>query len=104
MDAALKAMLTEVVTLAPVTGYDAFGVATYGAPVSRLARIQKRMVTIMGTAGRQIVTQTKIVVDGDYPILETDQLTMPDGQQPPIQGVETYKDAQGLLDHYTIVL
>jgi hypothetical protein len=104
MHAALREMLTDTITVAPVLSRDAYGVTTYGPAVSRPARIQRRMLTLFGATGRQIVPSTKIVLDGDVPISDMDQITLDDGTQPPIQGIETYTDEQGNLDHYTVLL
>jgi len=104
MDAALAALLTDTVTVASMTGRNEHGELTYGTPVSRPARIQKRMVTLFAAGGRQIVPQTKVVLDGESPITEDDLLTLPDGSTPPIQGIETYTDAAGAVDHYTVLL
>ena len=104
MDPALRAMLHDTVTIAPLTGRDVYGAVAYGVPMSRPARIQQRMVTLFTGGGRQVVPETKVVLDGDVPLPEGFRMTMPDGTQPPIQGVETYTDELGTVDHYTLLL
>lgn len=97
-------MLQDTVQIAPLTGRDVYGAVTTGVAVSRPARIQQRMVTLFTGGGRQVVPETKVVLDGDVPLPDGFVMTLPDGTQAPIQGIETYTNEQGNVDHYTLLL
>lgn len=90
MDAALKALCTQTVTIEPFTGVNANGEATYGAGVSYKAHIggQNRM---MRNALGQLVTDPLKVVLSTAPSVSTkDKITLPatyTPQTPPIVGV-----------------
>src|SRR6476660_3106144 len=104
MDPTLRALLTDTLLHAASTGRDAYGVQTFGTAVARPGRIQRRMLTLFTASGRTIVPETKIFLDGNAPIADSDRLTLPDGTMAPIQGVETHVDEFGAIDHYVIIL
>jgi hypothetical protein len=101
MDPISRALLTETFLHAVATGQDAYGVQTFGTPVARPGRTQRRILTQFTAMGRQLIPQTKVFLDGDVVITEGDRLTFPDGSAPPIQGLETHLDEFGRVDHYT---
>ena len=100
MQAALRAMLTDTVQVAAVLGRDPYGVVQYGVPVERPGRLRQRMVTVFLATGRQVVSETKLYVDGTPPLQGDEQITLPDGQVLPVQGFETHHDEHGNVDHY----
>lgn len=104
MDAALRAMLTDTVLVAPCTGRDAYGAPSFGTPVARKARLQKRLSTQFGPAGRQIVEDTRLFIEGSFVMQATDQITLADATTPPIQGFAPKYDQHGVLSHYEIAL
>lgn len=104
MDAALAAMLTDTVQVVALTGRDVYGAATYGVPVPRPARIQRRFITQFGATGRQVVEETTLFFAGDIVMQGTERLILPDGSHAPIQGFAPKPDETGAIHHYEVKL
>ena len=102
MDAALRAMLTDTIQVAPVLGRDPYGAVQYGPATTRPGRLQERMVTQWLATGRAVVPETKLYLDGTPPLDGTEQITLADGRTLPVQGFEVYQDEFGAVSYYCI--
>jgi hypothetical protein len=103
MQAALKAMLIDTITHEPYVSHDQYGAPTYGASVTRPGRLETRMATAIVGGGLTLVPQTRLFLDGDPLVHQSDRLTLPDGTQMLIQNLAAVTDEQGVLSHYEIV-
>ena len=106
MEPALRGMLTQTITQATFTGYDAYGKPSFGPPVARPARIQLRIETITNPQGLERMSNTTVICDGDVPVTVNDKITLGDGTSPAIQLVYSPEDPDqpGVIHHYELKL
>lgn len=104
MNSALRALLTQTIQHAPLTGRTAYGQPTYGTAVSHPAHIEQRMQTALGPAGAQLIPVITVFVDGDWAIGQNDLVTLPDGSTPPLQGIAVQVDTDGSVAHRVLYM
>ena len=95
LDPDLLEMMTQTVTIAPLTGRDNYGKPTFGTGVVWRARIKGTNRRVVDHAGQEAVSTTEVWIGGVSGIGPTDQLTLPDGTSPPLLKVERYPDEDG---------
>lgn len=99
MDAALQAMLTETLMVAPYVSQDAYGTPVYGPPVAYPAREEWRIRRIVDQTGQERLSRARVFFDGNVPLTLRDQVTLTDGTTPPILLLYPVRGVQGEIDH-----
>jgi hypothetical protein len=102
--------MSDTITLAPPTGYDDRGQATYGAAVSYACRIEpidnsRGEVVIRSAQNQERRAQWKIYIGSAAAINALSKLTLPSGfdpQTPPIFAVGRWAD--GDSTHHTVLM
>ncbi len=79
MDAALKTMCKSTVTIAPWTGQDVYGQASYGTAVSYAAHISGKARMVRNTLGQEVVSSVHVVLSTAPSISTKDRITLPSG-------------------------
>lgn len=102
MDAALRDLLQQQVTIEPFTSRNDYGAATYGAPVPYPCRVVEDLQMLRQPDGSQKLARHKVTLDGDAVVDPRDRLTLPDGTVPRILAVERYPDETGTI--YTVLV
>lgn len=95
MEADLRQLLTQTVTLEPWTGYDGYSQPVYGVGVARKCRIVNKTRMVRDAQGQERVSTTTIYLDDDYNTSVRDRVTLPGGVQPILLTVERYPDESG---------
>jgi len=104
MESDLLSMMPHTLTVAPWTGHNAYGEATYGTAVSYTARVQGKMQMVRDAAGVERVSTVTCYVATTASIGPKDKLTLPSGWvpvSPPILSVQRVSDEGG--DHHTVI-
>src|SRR4029450_8754005 len=104
MEPALKALLVQTLLIAPYTGRDSYGKPTYGSAVAVPGRIERHFQTAATTTGAQLLEDSVVFLDGEVVIDEQAQLTLPDGQIVPIQGIKFPLALDGSIHHFEVHL
>jgi hypothetical protein len=97
-------LLAQTVTIAPWTGQDTYGEATYGAAVSYAARVEGKMQMIRDAVGAERVSAVTVYLATTASISPKDKLTLPSGwtpQTPALLAVQRHADESG--DHHTVL-
>lgn len=97
MDIGLLTLLNQTITLAPATGLDGYGKATYGTAVSVPALVEQRLKMIRDAQGREVVSSTQAFVDGTTVVTTESKITLPDGSTPVILAVASMPDVDGTI-------
>jgi len=87
----------------PYAEDDGYGGVTYGAAVTRYVIASKSIKQVIGQSGQITVSNSQVLILANVAVNFRDRITLPDGTQPPIIGVQGVwnKDA-GM--YYTEVL
>ena len=106
MHPSMAALLTESVTHQSYAGQDQYGKPTYGAPVTRPARVAYRVTILANEQGEERASTTTVYCDGNFAITLRDKLILPDGSAPAIQAIYSPTDPLkgGVVDHHEISL
>jgi hypothetical protein len=91
----LLSLLKQTVTLAPYASQDAYGQVTWGAGVSTPCRIVQKNTKVLNPAGEEVLSTTRIYLDGSVSVTVRDKVTLPDATTPPILSIEDYPGASG---------
>ncbi len=102
MDAALRALLTDTVTLAAYTSQDVYGSPTYASPQTVPARIEYKVRRVVDHTGQERVSRARVFLDGDVVLDLRDRVTLPDGTSPPILALYSVRDVDGSISHHEI--
>lgn len=100
----LISMMAHTISLAPYTGQNAYGEASYGAAVNYTARVQGKMKMVRDFAGVERVSTVTCYVATTAAISPKDKLTLPGSfvpTSPPILAVERQADERG--DHHIVI-
>lgn len=102
MDAALLALLTETLTVAPYLSQDAYGKPTYGPSVTYAAREEWKIRRIVDQTGQERISRARVFFDGDVTLTLRDQVTLTDGTTPPILLLYHVRDLSGGTHHLEV--
>lgn len=102
MDAALLALLNQVITIESATGVDAYGQSRYGTAVLVHSRVEGRNRKVLDAQGNEVVSSTTIYVDGPTVITTASRITLPDGTKPVILAIAEMPDIDGTPHHKVI--
>jgi hypothetical protein len=94
-------LMTQTVTIAPLTGHNDFAEPAYGTAVSHRARVVGKIRRVLNAEGREVISSQQVYIYGAPDISTQAQITMPDGTTPQILRVERYPDENG--DHHEVV-
>lgn len=104
-DGNLLDLLEDTITIEPFTALSSSQAGSFGTAVTYAALIQRGAKRIIGPSGREIISNTSIIIPDRVAVDQRSRVTLPAGfvpQQPPIIGVEPLK---GLgMDHTVIYL
>lgn len=96
LPAELVEMMNQEVILAPSTGLDEYNNPTLGAPVSVKCYIERQNKRAVDRVGREVISTAQIILAApETTVTLNDQLTMPDGKQPPIINLIAAPDENG---------
>lgn len=86
----------QTVTVYAYSGFDAYGspsVSTAGTTYAAI--VVQQVKSIRDKSGADKVSNTQIYLDGSVDVHIEDTITLPDGTQPIILGVQAYPDFEG---------
>jgi len=89
-------MFDQTVTLASEATEDKFGTMTYGATTSYAARVNYKNTKILNANGEEQIASGVVWFEDNIVISLDSQITLPDGRQPEIIGVEQKIDDSDL--------
>lgn len=100
MEADLRAMLTQTVTVHPAAAPTAYGAAVGGPPYALPTRVRYRRQELATQAGETVLADGMLWLDTDavVPTVRA-KLTLPDGSKTNVVAVEPVNDESGL--HHT---
>lgn len=102
MEAELRAMLTQTVTVHPAAAPTAYGAAVGGAPYGLPTRVRYRRQEIATQAGETALAEGECWLDADAVVPGVRaKLTLPSGESTNVIAVEPVHDEVGL--HHTKV-
>ena len=102
MEAELKALLTESVTITAAAGATAYGATSPGAAAAWPTRARFKRGEVATQAGETAVCEGFLWLDTDVPVPSVlDRLTLPNGKRSAVIAVETVNDEVG--HHHTKV-
>ena len=104
MNPALKELLTQTVEIRKFIGLDAYGKASFGAPMLLPTRIEYKVQIQPSPQGYIRVQQTRLFLDGAVQIDARDHLTLPNGTSPGIMVLYDVPALDGSIDHYELFL
>jgi hypothetical protein len=87
--------LMAAVSLKSQTGLNDYGEPSVGAATSYSAVLTKRDRKVLSTSGAEVVSSMTVLIPENVSVSVTDQITLPDGTQPPIISVESILDSDG---------
>ncbi len=94
----LRAFMTSTITVEPWKSQDQYGVPTYDAKISIVARISEKPTRVLDATGQTVVTGAVAWTDaGSTVITAKDRITLPDGSQPPLLAVHRMPDENGTV-------
>ena len=103
----------QSVSIAPFTGRDGFGAATYGAAVSYPARVVGKVRQVRDARGQEVVSSQTVYVMTDQAFTPLDKVTLSTGfvnsteadrTTPPIVATARYPGADGQPHHSVLFL
>lgn len=102
-------VMHQVVTIAPVSGYDKFGKRTYGPAVEyecRIVEILERVVDFDGkdTSATTVIWGLPHPTQGLPNLGPDSRVVLPDGTTPPVLYYSVYPDDRGIDHHFKIML
>lgn len=95
VDAELKALMLQSITVKPRTAQNSYAEATYGTAVTRTCRIEQTKRLVRDAAGQEVVSSTQVYLDDVYSTAVTSEVTLPDGTKPDIITVDVHYDEVG---------
>lgn len=101
LDPELLELMRDVVSIAPRTGIDRYGEATYGAEVEYRSRLVGKVRRVVDSAGVERVSTRTITLASAAAVSPFDRLTLPDGTNPVILAVGFFPDEGGA--HHTVI-
>jgi len=101
--ARLRRILPEMVLLAFYEGRNRYGEASYSDPRPYPARIEGRQQNVQDADGDELVSSLAVTLEGDVPITQEGQITLPDGTTPPVVAV-VKEWGEASIHHTTIYL
>lgn len=99
MEAALKNLLRQKVTVRPYVGVDRYNKPTYGTAVTYDARVTFRQRLIRAADGQEKMSSGEVWLDGSATLGTLDELTLPDGKVPLLLRVDRLADEAGGTHH-----
>lgn len=102
-ESAFADLLTQTLTIAPVTSRDKYGAPTYGSAVSYSCRVVEKLQRVVDSEGREGLATTvawcRPHTSTGIPDLGPEaKVTLPDGTTPALLAFEVYPDEDG--DHH----
>lgn len=98
-------LMTQTVTVAPYSGQNGSGEASYGSPVSYSARVVGKSRMVRNMTGQEVLSSKTVYLYGASLSFSTkDRVTLPNGnvpQTPPIIAVSQFPDDEG--DHHSVL-
>ena len=101
LDAALRELMTDTVTIAPVSTRDAYGKHGWATAVSYVGRIQSGDHKVLDPKGVERVSVGRVYIPDAPDVSIHDKLTLPDGTSPPILAIDETHDERGT--HHTTI-
>jgi hypothetical protein len=104
MEAALRRLCNQTVTIEPFASYDKNGKPTYGASVSYKAQITGKNRMVRDAQGLQVVASLTVILSQWVNVSTKDKLTLPVTyvpRTPPILAVAKFQDET--TTHHTTV-
>lgn len=94
---------TRSVQIAPFVSKNAYGKATYGAPVTYPACLDYTVKNIVDFRGNTFITSSWIALPPDTPVYYEDQVTLPNGAKPYIGTISDAYDEEARKVLYKVV-
>lgn len=92
----LVEMMNQEVVIKPSTGLDDYNNGTFGDPVTAKCYISRQNKRTLDRTGREVVSGVQVILaQPELTVNVDDQLTLPDGSQPPIIGIVAAPDENG---------
>lgn len=97
-------LMTQTVSIAPKTGYDAYGKPTYGSDVTYKAAVVGEMKLVRDTRGQQVPSKQQVYLMSNAAVRPEDRITLSTGDVgstesfaiiPPIVAVGRYPFVAG---------
>lgn len=99
----LAVLMNQVLTIEALSGVSAYGVPTYGASVSIMARLTQTQRVVEQADGTREMSRSQAWCPADTAIGEQDRITLPDASVPRLLSVSLLSDELGNPSHYELM-
>jgi hypothetical protein len=96
-------LMPLTIQIAHQSSINPYNEATYAPPVEYRARLEPTFRMLRSVDGTEQIVSARLIVDAQGELVETDQVTLPDGRKPSVAAVTTEYDEFG-VHHQTIEL
>lgn len=101
------ALMPDTITVAPLSGVDDYGEETFATLSSEISTYDARVVykptRTENFQGEEVIASVTVYCASTSPFSATDQITLPDGSQPPLISISQYPGPDG-LHHQTLLM